>query len=125
ASAVCPPAEQPSNRPLPRDPRKGVAGAPADGAERRGPRAGRAGPPLVIVAMAHDADAVALREGVVQQPFERSPGRVDFDATFEAPVMGALEVRITSADMGDDQSVLALKCSEQIVCRGAFCLRLA
>ena len=47
----------------------------------------RARPPLVIVAMADDADAKALRERVVQQPLERAPGGMHFDSALEASVV--------------------------------------
>jgi len=56
-----------------------------------------------------DADAIALLESVVQDPFERAPARMHLDGTLEPAVMGILEVGVTPADMGDDHRILALQ----------------
>src|SRR5262249_12640197 len=64
-----------------------IAGEPADGPEGRGTRARCARAPLVIIAVAHDADAKAHCEGVMQKPFERSPARVHLDASLQPAVV--------------------------------------
>src|SRR5262249_43136743 len=92
-----------------------ITGEPANRAEARGARARVSGAALVIVAVAHDADAVALLEGVVQEPFEGAPGRVPLDAALEPSVMGALDVGVAPADMGDDHGVLAVERAEELV----------
>ena len=58
--------------------------------EAPGPGGARAS--LVIVAVADDADAIALLERVVQQPLERAPGRMHLDGALEPPVMGVTEI---------------------------------
>src|SRR5262249_15939625 len=69
---------------------------------------------LVIVAVAHYAHAVALFEGVVQEPFEGAPGRVHLHATLEPPIVGAFDIRIAPAHMSDDHRVLASKRAKQL-----------
>ncbi len=60
------------------------------------------------------ADAVALCEGIMQQPFERAPGRMHLDAALESPVMSAFDIRVAAANMGDDHRVLASKRVKQL-----------
>ena len=86
-----------------------IAGEPADRAEGRCARAGRAGAALVVVAMAYDADPVAARKGVMQEPFERAPGRMHLHRALEPAVMGIVEVRIAPADMRNDDGILAVE----------------
>ena len=62
---------------------------------------------LVVVAVADDADAIALLERVVQQPLERAPGRMHLHGALEPPVMGVVEIGVAPADMRDDHGVLA------------------
>ena len=94
-----------------------IAGEAADRAEARCARSGSAGATLVIVAVTHDADAKSLLERVVQNPFERAPGRVHLDGTFEPTVMGVFQVRIAPADVGNDNCILAFERAEQFVRR--------
>ena len=84
-----------------------VTGQPADRAERRGAWRRRAGAPFVVVAVADHADAKALLECVVQNPFERAPGRMHLDGALDAPVMGIFDIGIASAHMRDDAAVFA------------------
>ena len=92
-----------------------VAGEPADRAEGRGAGPRGARPSLVVVAVADHADAKALLEGVVQQPFERAPGGMHLDGALQPSVVGELHVGIAPADMGDDDGVLVLQRLEQVV----------
>ena len=94
-----------------------VTGEAADRAELDAPGRGSARATLVIVAVTHDADAITLLERVMQNPFERAPGRVHLDGTFEPTVMGIFQVRIAPADMGNDNRVLAFERAEQFVRR--------
>ena len=68
---------------------------------------------FVVVAVAGHADAVAQREGVVQQPFEGAPGGMHLHRAFQPAVMGRLQVGIAAAGMGDHHRVLALQRLEQ------------
>ena len=107
--AVVPPAAQRREQRIARELRHQVAGQAADRPERRGTGPRGAGPPLVIVAVAHHADAIALVERVMQQPLERAPGGMHLDGTLEPAVVRELDVRIAPADMGDDHGVLVLR----------------
>ena len=69
----------------------------------------------MIVAVAHHAHAKAFVERVVQQPFERAPGRVDLDRALDTGVMRVFDVGVASADMGDDPAVLVRQELEQLV----------
>ena len=100
--AVVPPLAQRREQRVARQLRHEVAGQPADRAEGRGAGPRRAGPALVVVAVADDADAIALLERVVQQPFERAPGRMHLDGALEPAVVGVFQVGVAAADMGDD-----------------------
>ena len=82
--AVVPPLAQRLEQGIARELGHEIAGEAADRAEGRGAGPRRAGPTLVIVAVAHDADAIALLERVVQQPFERAPGRMHLHARARA-----------------------------------------
>src|SRR6266511_2599086 len=92
-----------------------VAGQPADRAEGGGARPRRARSSLVIVAVAHDPDAIAFLERVVQQPFESAPGRMHLDAALEPPVMGGFDIRVTPPDVGDDHRVLAVERAKEFI----------
>src|SRR5262249_59716241 len=91
-----------------------IAGEAADRAERGRAGASGTGASLVVVAVANHADAVALLECVVQEPFERAPGRVHLHAALESPVVSAFDIRVTPADMGDDHRVLPSKRAKQL-----------
>src|SRR5205085_1783728 len=92
-----------------------IAGEPADGAERRS--AGSRGPwaPFVIVAVAHDTDAIAFLESIVQQPFECAPGGMHFDRALKSSIVGELDVGVASAHMRNHDGVLALQRAEEFV----------
>ena len=92
-----------------------VAGEATDRAERRGARSGGARAPLVIIAVTDDADPVAFLERIVKQPLERAPGRMHFHRTFEPSVVGERDIGIASADVRDDDGILAIECPEQLV----------
>src|SRR5262249_19305241 len=115
-AVVAPPAQR-REQSIARKLRHEVAGQPADRAEGRGARPRRARSPLVVVAVAYDADAVAFFERVVQQPFERAPGRVHLDAALEPSVMGGFDVGVTPADMGDDNGILPAERTKQFIRR--------
>ncbi len=68
----------------------------------------------MIVAVAHDADAKALLESVVQQPLERSPGGVHFHGALQPAVVRHRDVGVASADMRDHDGVLGGDRAEQI-----------
>ena len=113
--AVVAPLAQRLEQRVARELRHEVAGEAADRAEGRGARPGGAGASLVVVAVADDADAVALLERVVQQPLERAPGRVHLDGALEPAVMGIFQIGIAPADMGDDHGILAGERAKQLV----------
>ena len=99
-----------------------IAGDAADRAEGRGAGAGRAGASLVVVAVADHADAVAPLQRVVQQPFERAPGRMHLDRALELARMGILHVGVAAADMGDHDRILAGHRVEDVVGGVALCI---
>src|SRR4051812_33701498 len=49
----------------------------------------------------------------MQQPLERTPGRMHLDGAFEPAVVRILHIRVTPADMRDDDRVLAFQRTEQ------------
>src|SRR5262245_63416959 len=75
--AVMPPPAQRLEQGIARQLGHQIAGEPADRAEGRCARTGGARSALVIVAVTHDADAVAALERIVEEPLERAPGRMD------------------------------------------------
>ncbi len=113
--AVVPPLPQRLEQGIARQLRHEIAGEAADRAEARRARTGRAGPALVVVAVTDHADAESLLEGIVQQPFERAPGRMHLDGALQPAVMGIFQVGVAAADMGDDDGVLAFERAEQFV----------
>jgi len=115
--AVMVPAPQRLKQCVARELRHQVAGEPADRAEGRGPGARGAGPPLVIVAMAHDPDAVAQLEGIVQEPLERAPGGMHLDGALDPAVVRMADIGVAPADMRDDDGVLACERAEELIRR--------
>src|SRR4029077_9351178 len=99
-----------------------VAGEPTDRSESRRAGARRAGTPLVVIAVADDADAKSLLEGVMQQPFERTPARMYLDGALDPPVVSIFHIGVAAADMRDDSTVLGLERLEQVI-RGVDCVR--
>src|SRR3954466_1282541 len=101
-----------------------IAGKATDRAKTGCTRTRRARPSLMIVAVTHDADTIALLEGIMQNPFEGAPCRVYLNGALQPAIMGILQVRVTSTDMCDDNGVFAFKLAEQCVgrvdgvCRG-------
>ena len=90
------------------------AGEPAVAAEERGAGIAGAGPALVPVRIADDADAVVLLERIAHDPLERAPGRVHLDRRLHR-VVGELDVGIAPADVRHHHAVLALELLEQLV----------
>src|SRR5258707_5963060 len=111
------PAAQRAEKGVGRDLGHEVAGAPADRAEGRGPGPRGAGSALVVVAVAHNPNAITLLEGIVQQPFEGAPGRVHLDTRLEPAVVRGFDVGVTAADMGDDHRVFTLERAEELIRR--------
>ena len=94
-----------------------VAGEPTDRAEGRGAGARGAGPSFVVIAVANDTDAITPRERIVEEPLERAPGGMHLDRALQTAVMGAGDVGIAAADVGNDNGVLALQFAKQLICR--------
>ena len=72
-------------------------------------------PALMSIGIGEDADAVALFEGVMHQPFEGAPVGMHFDRALDPGVVRHLDVGVASADMREDDAILALQRVEQLL----------
>src|SRR5271170_6265549 len=72
-------------------------------------------PALMSIGIGEDADAVALFEGVMHQPFEGAPIRMNLDRALDPRVVRHLDVGVASADMREDDAILALQRVEQLL----------
>src|SRR5947209_6838625 len=88
------------------------AGQAAVSAEQR--RAGMTCPmaALVAVGVRHDADAIALFERVLDQPFEGAPVGMNFDAALDARIVAHLDVGVATADVCEHDAILVLQRAE-------------
>ncbi len=99
------------------------AGQAALASEERGARIAGAGTSFVAVGIRHDANAVALFEGIAHDPFERAPGGMHLDRGLELAVVRVEDVGVAPADMGCHDAILVFQFLEQRVRRmgvGAF-----
>ena len=67
----------------------------------------------MAVGIGHDADAEVLLERVAHDPFERAPGGVHLDRGLQLRIVRVGDVRVTAADVSDDDAILALQLLEQ------------
>ena len=112
--AVMPSFAQRLEQSVARQLRHEITGQSADRAECRCARRSRTWTPFVVVAVAHDADPIALVECIMEKPFEGAPGRVHLHAALDAPVVSFFDVGVAPADMGDDTAVLAVERFETV-----------
>src|SRR5260370_21866450 len=82
-----------------------MPGQPADRAEGGGAGLCGARPPLVVIAVADDSDAITAVKRVMKKPLKSPPGRVNFDGAFETAIMREIDVGVAAPDMGDDDGV--------------------
>jgi hypothetical protein len=54
-------------------------------------------------------------EGVAQQPFEDTPGRVHLDGGLQRGIMGKPEIGVAAANVCDDHAVLSLKPRKELI----------
>ena len=85
------------------------ASQPTIGTEHRDAGIAGSWPALVAVAIADHATAVAKWEAVSQEPFEGTPGRMNFHRCFQLRIVCVFYVGISTADMGVDQAVFILQ----------------
>src|SRR5207253_4333077 len=74
-------------------------GQPTVGSEQRGARVAGAVPALMAVGIGEYADAVALFQSVVQQPFEGAPIGMHLDRALDPRIVRHLDVGIAAADV--------------------------
>ena len=71
------------------------------------PRITRPRSTLVTVTVAYHTAAMPVLDGIEQQPFEGSPGRVDFHGSFDLRVVGEVHISPATAYMRIGHNVLA------------------
>ena len=70
---------------------------------------------LVAVGIGQDADAIALLDGVADQPFEGAPVGMDLDRALDPGVVRHLDVGVAAADVGEHDAVLVLQRLEEML----------
>ena len=81
--------------------------------KKRRARIASAGASFVAVRIGHNADPVALLEGIAQDPFECAPCGMHLDSSLQLRVMSVTDVGVAPADMSDDDAILAFQLVKQ------------
>src|SRR4030088_3203255 len=91
---------------IPCERRHPVACKAAKGAKHGGPGRLVAGPALMAIAVANDADAISLSKGIIGEPFKRTPAGVDLDRPFEGMVVRIGDVGVATTALRPHNRVL-------------------
>ena len=69
----------------------------------------------MAVGIGENADAVALFERILDQPFEGAPIRMHLDRALDPRVVRHLDVGVAAADVGEHDAILVLQRLEQLL----------
>ena len=59
----------------------------------------------MAIAVGDDTNAVAVIEGIVDDPFEGTPARMHLDGRFDRGIMRDADIGVSTADVGEGDDV--------------------